>query len=128
MSEYNKLLENSGFLLKEASKTIRTQEEENKNLRVKVAYFERLERARSLVKTMDQETLGDDPDTYAQKLAQSNEDFDVLERALEFRAEPQQLLHPSTKTASVRSLDSDEESESAREMRSWLQSSVSRVI
>lgn len=128
MSEYQKLLENSGLLLKEASKTIRSQEEENQNLRVKVAYFERLERARNLVKTMDQETLGDDPDAYAQKLAASNEDFDVLERALEFRAEPQQLLHPSTKTASSRSFDSQEESESAREMRSWLQSSVSRVI
>lgn len=128
MSEYKKLLENSGLLLKEASKTIRSQEEENQNLRVKVAYFERLERARNLVKTMDQETLGDDPDTYAQKLAASNEDFDVLERALEFRAEPQQLLHPSSKTASPRSFDSQEESESAREMRSWLQSSMSRVI
>lgn len=84
-------LHEAGQAARLASEHLKLASAEIQELREKVAHYERLERSRELSMRMPPESRGDDVDTFAKKLAASNQNLDILEQALALRAEDPKL-------------------------------------
>jgi len=80
------------LLLKESGEQLQKLAAENKDLREKLARAERKEEAMKLAYAMPLAMRkGEDPLEYAEKLASSNEDLEVVRRVLEYSSDMPKL-------------------------------------
>ena len=79
-------------VLKEASATINKAADMIEELRAKVAHYERQDYARKIASKMDNEMRGgEDVETFAQKLASTQNDLTVIEKAVDLRTQDPKL-------------------------------------